>query len=361
MMSREDLLHTTATRAGEGARQEREEHGLRMPDTQEGLVIARAHGYFVVRTEDGVARLCTIRGKLRRAHQLSRRTLTTARSHPAAHLAPVAPSEETPDTPPVMVAVGDHVRLQPDGPAGGTIEAIMPRRNKLARAAVESTQEQILLANLDLVILVFAVQEPTPHVGLLDRYLVLAEDAEIDAAICFNKIDLGIPDEVAEVIALYRGLGYPVIETSMVLNVGLTTLSERLANRVTLLTGPSGVGKSSLLNAIEPSAGQRIGEISVATGKGKHTTTGVQLFPLSAGGWLADSAGIRELAPWNIPRERLAEAFVEFRPLVSACYFDDCTHEPNAEGCAILAAVEAETIAATRYDSYLRLYEEAEA
>ena len=329
-----------------------------MADTQEGLVIARAHGYFVVRTDDGAARLCTIRGKLRRAHQLSRRTLTSARPRVAAHTAPSTP---IPDDALVMIAVGDRVRLSPDGPSGGAIESILPRRNKLARAAIESTQEQILLANLDLAVLVLAVQEPSPHLGLLDRYLVLTEDAEIDTAICFNKIDLGIPDAVAASIALYERLGYPIILTSTVLNQGLDTLSARLAGRVTLLTGPSGVGKSSLLNTIEPSAGQRIGEISLSTGKGKHTTTGVQLFPLSAGGWLADSAGIRELAPWGIPRERLADAFVEFRPLLGTCAFDDCLHEDNAEGCAIHAAVAAGTIALSRYESYLRLFDEAPA
>lgn len=333
-----------------------------MPDTLEGLVIARAHGYFVVRTTDGVTRLCTLRGKLRRARAQALRPHIAPRARIPTPRAPTpAPSPSSADDAPVVVAVGDRVRLTPDGSSGGAVEAVLARRNKLARAAVEANEEQILLANLDLVILVFAVTDPAPHFGLLDRYLVLAEDAAIPALICFNKIDLGIEQDIAAAIDLYAHIGYPVLLTSTVLGVGLEDLQRHLAGRVTLLTGPSGVGKSSLLNVIEPSAGQRIGEISEATGKGKHTTTGVQLFPLAVGGWLADSAGIRELAPWGLPRDRLAEAFIEFRPHLGHCEYDDCLHEENASGCAIHAAVDAGQIALSRYDSYLRLLEEADA
>lgn len=332
-----------------------------MTDTLEGLVIARAHGYFVVRTDDGVARLCTLRGKLRRARQMSLRPTTAPpRPHaPPRHAPTPPPLTTTTDAPLVIVAVGDHVRLTPEGAAGGAIESILPRRTKLARAAVESHEEQILLANLDLAVLVFAVRDPSPHLGLLDRYLVLTEDAEIDALICFNKIDLGLPEEVEDAIHLYESLGYQVITTSIVQTDGLDALTAALAGKVALLTGPSGVGKSSLLNVIEPNAAQRVGEISDATGKGRHTTTGVQLFPLPDGGWLADSAGIRELAPWGLPRAHLADAFIEFRPFLGHCEFEDCTHQEDEQGCAITAAVEAGQIAESRYDSYLRLYEDA--
>ncbi len=323
-----------------------------MPETLEGLVVTRAHAFFVVYTTDGATRLCTLRGKLRRARTLNRRPPS---GKPARHPPAILPLPEA-DAALVIVAVGDTVRVVPEGDAAGVIEAILPRRNKLSRAAVESRDEQILLANLDLVVLVFAVQDPLPRLGLLDRYLVLAEDGGIEAAICFNKIDLGVPDEIAAAMALYGALGYPIIETSVVQNVGIDNLRQRIKDRTTLLTGPSGVGKSSLLNAIEPGAAQRVGEVNQTTGAGRHTTTGVQLFHLTMGGWLADSAGIRELKPWNIPRERLPWAFVEFRPLLDQCEFADCTHQEDEEGCAILAAVEAGAIAPSRYVTYLRLF-----
>jgi ribosome biogenesis GTPase / thiamine phosphate phosphatase len=323
-----------------------------MLETLEGLVVARAHAFFVVYSTDGATRLCTLRGKLRRARTLNRRPPSgKPNNHPPTGLLP----SET-DAALAIVAVGDTVRIVPDGPAAGVIEAILPRRNKLSRAAIESREEQILLANLDLVVLVFAVQDPLPRLGLLDRYLVLAEDGGIEAAICFNKIDLGAPEEVVEAMALYGSLGYPILQTSVVQNSGIEELRERIKDRTTLLTGPSGVGKSSLLNAIEPGAAQRVGEVNHVTGAGRHTTTGVQLFHLTMGGWLADSAGIRELKPWNIPRDRLPWAFVEFRPLIGQCEFADCTHQEDEEGCAILAAVENGTIAPSRYITYLRLF-----
>jgi len=331
-----------------------------MPEKLEGLVIGRAPGYFVVRTDEGATRLCTIRGKLRRARLQSRRPSpppSRIRTVPASANVITPPEPEEADIP-VIVAVGDRVQVTPDGTTGGAIDAILPRHNKLSRAAIESTEEQILLANLDQVVLVFAIREPTPHFGLLDRYLVVTEDSDIPAIICFTKIDLGVPDEVLEGIRLYESLGYRIIQTSTVWHEGIATLHDLMEHHVTLLTGPSGVGKSTLLNIIEPTALQRVGEISLATGKGKHTTTGVRLFPLSNGGWLADSAGIREFAPWGIVKERLPAAFVEFRPYLGHCAFDDCDHDENATGCAIHSAVDEGKIAVTRYESYLRLLDE---
>ncbi|HKD76567.1 MAG TPA: ribosome small subunit-dependent GTPase A [Ktedonobacterales bacterium] len=327
-----------------------------MPETLEGLVVARAPGYFVVRSDDGATRLCVVRGRLRRARTQSLRPALSQRGRPTRprHGADT-PGEDDHEEPPTTIAVGDRVRFTPDGASGGAIEAILPRRNKLARAAAESREEQILLANLDLAVLVFAVADPIPHFGLLDRYLVITEDAGIEALICFNKIDLGISTEIADQLRIYADIGYEILLTSTVCPEGLAELDAHLRNRVALLTGPSGVGKSSLLNVIEPAAAQRVGEISLATGKGRHTTTGVRLFPLSDGGWLADSAGIRELAPWRIDEDRLAEAFVEFRPYLDHCVYDDCTHEEDAEGCAVCEAVAEGGISLSRYDSYLHL------
>ncbi len=337
-----------------------------MTDTLEGLVIARAPGYFIVRTDDGNIRLCTLRGKLQRARQQRIRPSASphARSpHPSRPVATqVLPSgaEHSPTdvAPVVTVAVGDRVRLTADGTTGGAIEGVLPRRTKLSRTAAESTEEQILLANLDLAILVFATQDPTPHFGLLDRYLVLTEEAGIPAVICLNKLDLGMSEEVAEMLTLYEQIGYPVVRTSIVWQLGLEELRGLLMARTSLLTGPSGVGKSSLLNVLEPEASQRVGEVSMATHKGRHTTTGVRLFPLTGGGWLADSAGIRELALWNVPRAGLPRAFPEFRALLGACEYADCTHTPEEEGCVIYQSVASGAIHPSRYASYLRLLSE---
>jgi ribosome biogenesis GTPase len=221
--------------------------------------------------------------------------------------------------------------------------------------------EQIMFANLDQAVLVFSVQQPEPHFRLLDRYLALCEHAEVPAVVCFNKVDLGIPDEVEEAIQLYQSLGYPVSLTSATTGEGLQCLRERLSERISLLTGPSGVGKSSLMNVLLPDAQQRTGEISSATGKGRHTTTGVRLLPLPEGGWLADSAGIRELALWNVPPDELPQCFVELRPFVGECVYEDCQHTADEEGCALRTALAEGQITPRRWLSFERLLEEARA
>ncbi|HEU4784145.1 MAG TPA: ribosome small subunit-dependent GTPase A, partial [Ktedonobacterales bacterium] len=258
--------------------------------TREGLVVALAPNVFEVVTADGVPWLCTLRGRLRKSRP--------ARSAPRQQQLPrqpsiLIPTEEPAVEAPTRVAPGDHVRFTPLGAGEGVIEGIVPRRAVLARARPEVGTEQVLLANPDQAALVFAMREPSPHFGLLDRYLALCEHAHVPALICLNKDDLGEPEDVANAEDTYRALGYPVLRTSATTGDGLDALRQQLAGRISLLTGPSGVGKSSLMNTLIPDARQRTGEISTATGKGRHTTTGVRLLPLPDGGWLADSAGIR--------------------------------------------------------------------
>jgi ribosome biogenesis GTPase / thiamine phosphate phosphatase len=212
-----------------------------------------------------------------------------------------------------------------------------------------------LLANLDQVIIVFAMTQPDPHFGLLDRYLVICEAAQIAPLICMNKADLSHSSHVEEETDLYQRLGYRIIWTSNQNGEGIEQLRTVLKDRTSLFTGPSGVGKSSLVNALEPGMALRTGLISDATGKGKHTTTGSQLYPLSGGGWLADSAGIRALAAWNIAPEDLATCFVEFRPYLDDCLYADCSHIEE-EGCAIVLAVDDGHIDERRYRSYVRMY-----
>lgn len=331
----------------------------------EGLVVAIAHGFCEVYL-DGHTYLCVLRGRL-----LKRRPTIHARiaptqtgrgarqTRPERSRQPVRPEPEPQDDEPVVVAPGDRVRFLPLLGGQGVVEAILPRRTVLSRARSELGTQHVMLANLDRAVLVFAVREPSPHFGMLDRYLALCEHAGIEVTVCLNKIDLDTSPEVEEAAALYARLGYLVIRTSAATQAGIAALRERLAGCVSLLTGPSGVGKSSLMNVLLPDAGQRIGEVSEATGKGRHTTTGVRLLPLSEGGWLADSAGIRELALWNVPAEDLPRTFIELRPYLDACEYEDCDHSEGEIGCAIRGALASGAITPQRFVSFEHLLEEA--
>jgi ribosome biogenesis GTPase len=335
---------------------------------REGLVTAIAHGFFEVvprdQSEPGTVYLCTLRGRLRKP----RLPLPARRQPPIADRprrgarpdrAPIAP--EPAEEGPVRIAPGDRVLFRQLGASEGVIEDVLPRRTVLRRARSESGSEHVMLANLDHAVLVFAVREPQPHFGMLDRYLALCEHAGIAVTICLNKVDLGLPDDVAEAGRLYASIGYPPLYTSAATGEGVAELRARLQHRTSLLTGPSGVGKSSLMNDLIPGARQRTGDVSEATGKGRHTTTGVRLLPFPGGGWLADSAGIRELALWHVPSEELPQAFVELRPYAGQCLYDDCEHGANEEGCALRQALAEGRITPERFASFERLLAEARA
>ncbi|MGH2486156.1 MAG: ribosome small subunit-dependent GTPase A [Ktedonobacterales bacterium] len=330
-------------------------------DGEEGVVIAISKGYFEV-SDGNRMTLCTLRGKLRATRpQPTHRIPAGSRSQrggpPAKRTR--SPIAETSESAPIRIAPGDHVRYRVIVSNTGVIEEVYPRQTALARARSESATEHIMLANLDHAVLVFAVRNPTPHFGMLDRYLALCEHAGIAVTICLNKVDLAIPDEVDVAVSLYVGLGYRVLMTSAATGAGVDALRALLTERVSLLTGPSGVGKSSLLNELIPEAGQRIAEISEATGKGRHTTTGARLLALPGGGWLADSAGIRELALWNVPAQELASAFVELRPYADQCEYENCEHAPADEGCALQRALAAGEITPERFAGFERLLREA--
>lgn len=214
-----------------------------------------------------------------------------------------------------------------------------------------------MVANPDLVVLVFACDRPPPNPRLIDRFLVVGEYNEVPTLLVANKVDLVGAGPAAELFGTYRSIGYDVVYTSAKAGIGIEELRERLAGRLSIVTGPSGAGKSTLLNTLQPGLQLTTGEVSdVESGKGKHTTTHAELNPLGGdgGGFVADTPGIRELGLWQIPASELARCFPEFRPHLGSCAFNDCTHvhEPR---CGLRAAVESGRVSEERYDSYRRM------
>lgn len=257
------------------------------------------------------------------------------------------------------VVVGDRVLISDAGDGEARIEQVAERRSVLARPQRgSSVNEQILLANLDQALFVFAVRHPEPHRRMLDRFLVLAEDRGIPAMVGVNKLDL---DEMLpggqlrsrSIFGDYETV-YPVFYFSTRTREGVSALRAALQGKVTALAGPSGVGKSSILNAFGAERIREVGEISAATGKGRHTTTSAELIRLDDRTFVADTPGIRSLAMHGVAPERLDRCFREFRPHLGQCYYADCLHltEP---GCAVLDAVAAGDIAMERYASYAAL------
>ena len=247
------------------------------------------------------------------------------------------------------------------------ITDVLPRRNWLSRRGAVPmpsgyAQEQVLIANVDRVILVFAAANPRPAWNLLDRFLVSAEAAEIPALICLTKLDLvegSYRREIEAVAAEYRAIGYEVVLTSTATGYGLADLKARLQGRLSALVGKSGVGKTSLLNAVEPGLGLRVQSTSKATHKGRHTTSTAELFTLALGGAIVDTPGLREFGLWDVADADLAWFFPEMRPFVGRCKFRlDCRHDEEP-GCAIRKAVVEGQISPYRYQSYLKLREES--
>ncbi|MEZ4510410.1 MAG: ribosome small subunit-dependent GTPase A [Chloroflexota bacterium] len=263
-----------------------------------------------------------------------------------------------------LTAVGDWVTITLNKDNTGTIATVEERRSTLSRTrpvagsrSLRSDREQVLIANVDQVIFVFAAKNPEPNLRKLDRFLVVAEMNELSAIICLNKIDLVDLPQLQQEFSLYEALGYEVICTSAATGYGVETLRQRLAGKLSVFAGSSGVGKSSLLNAVQPGLGLQVKDVSEATGKGMHTTRYTEMFPLDVGGYVADTPGIRGLALFDVEPGELDAYFREIAPLVAQCQFSDCTHR-NEPKCAVRAAVADGSIAPQRYESYLRLREE---
>lgn len=326
--------------ASQGAGPASDERALR-----EGVITEGSRGRYRVQTSDG-AYWCALRGRLRK--EFSYATSSSARR--GAQRVDVREGDP--------VAIGDHVWLLPVAPGEGVIERVAKREGAaLARTdpdAGRARRPLTAVSGLDQIVMVFAAREPAPHLRLADRFIALAESQGAGVILCLNKADQGIEPWLAGRLRVYSGLGYTVIETSATTGPGVEPLRAALAGHVSAFAGPSGVGKSSLLNALEPDLALRIAEISGATGKGRHTTTAARLIPLDGpgGGWIADTAGIRALDPGKI--SDLPGTFREFRPYSHACAWPRCQHLGWPD-CAVLAALRDGSIDPERYDSYHRL------
>ncbi|MFN2603355.1 MAG: ribosome small subunit-dependent GTPase A [Gemmatimonadaceae bacterium] len=259
------------------------------------------------------------------------------------------------------LAVGDRVVLEKDVRGSHwAIAEILPRHSKLARRAPGAGQgERIVAANVDQVVVVFAAAKPEPHRRMLDRFLVIAEGNSLQARVVINKIELVERRQTEQAFADYAAAGYPVHFTSVKQRIGLDELHDELAGRTSVLTGPSGVGKSSLMNSMYPGLELRVGEISESVNKGRHTTVGALLHPLPDAGYVVDTAGLREVGMWGLASEHLDECFREFRPFIPACRFGNCTHRVEP-GCAVREAVASGAISAERFASYETLRDEIE-
>jgi ribosome biogenesis GTPase len=239
------------------------------------------------------------------------------------------------------------------GEPQGMIERVEPRRGILTRAY--RGREQVIAANVDQLLIVSALAEPRLKPNLVDRFIVAAEKGGIRPILCLNKADLVDIAQFQPYVGLYSQLGYDVLVVSAVTGLGITRLRALLSERETVLAGQSGVGKSSLLNAVETSLGLRVNAVSHATLHGKHTTTIAQLFKLENGGWVVDTPGIRQFELWDVIPEELEGYFIEMRPYVPYCHFPSCSHT-HEHGCAVKDGVERGEIDAGRYQRYLNLF-----
>lgn len=317
-----------------------------------GVVLSGTGGIWQVRTQNGDTVDASLRGRLKKSNSGRRADGSLRRDTMSA-------AAKT-----LKLAVGDDVHLERAARDDEwAIAEILPRRSKLARRSPGGGHgERVLAANVDQVVVMFAAAKPDPHPRMLDRFLVIAEANEILARIIINKVELVGEAAARTRFGVYERAGYPVHYTSVKSAIGLELVRDVLRGRRSAVTGPSGVGKSSLLNALFPGADLRVGAISESVNKGRHTTVGALMLPLPGAddGYVIDTPGLREVGLWSLPPEELDQCFPEMRGLLDKCRFGDCRHvgEP---GCAVREGVRAGVVSVERYDSYVQLLEELEA
>lgn len=254
-----------------------------------------------------------------------------------------------------VVAAGDRVMFRPAGGVDGIIERVEPRYGVLARDS--RGRQHVMVANVDQLIIVASAAEPGLKPHLIDRILLSAEKASIRPLICINKADLIEPADLQPIIGCYGQLGYEVLLISATHGWGVDRLHERVVGRANAVVGQSGVGKSSVLNAIEPGLDLKVRAVSAENEKGRHTTTAAQLVPLQAGGFVVDTPGIRQFALWDVIRAEVSGLFREIRPVGNLCGYPDCTHTHEAQ-CAVKDAVADGLLDVRRYESYCHMQEE---
>ena len=298
----------------------------------EGLVTKSTGSWYQVQTDDGQKFDCRIKGIFRT------KGITTTNP----------------------IAVGDRVEFEMEPEQGtGVITKLHQRTNYIIRKSINlSKQAQVIAANLDQALLIVTLASPRTSLGFIDRFLVTAEAYDIPAALVFNKLDL-FSDEGLEILAcyqsIYENIGYPCYEVSAIEGTNVDEIAEIIKDKVTLFSGHSGVGKSSLINSLLPDLKLRTTEISEWHDKGMHTTTFAEMFELPQGGYIIDTPGIRELGVIDIEKNELSHFFPEMRARLNQCRFNSCRHI-NEPGCAVIKAVEEGEIELSRYESYLSIY-----
>ena len=311
---------------GEGAEADEQHRNRKVRDAFPGRVLQVMGLWCMVQLDDGRTIRCATRRLLK--------TLKTEERH--------------------VVVVGDSVAVRLSGAEEGMIERVAPRFGVLARTS--RGRRHIIAANIDQVIIVASAAEPRLKPGLIDRYLVTIEKEGMRPVVCITKIDLVNPADLMPLVGVYSQLGYPVLLVSNQTGQGLPALRRTLLERTSVVTGQSGVGKSSLLNRMEPTWNLAVGVVSDATEKGKHTTTSAFLCPLAGGGYVVDTPGIRQFELWDVTPAEVASCFRDIRPFEHQCRYPDCTHI-HEQDCAVKHGVADGLIDLRRYESYCNLVE----
>jgi len=253
-----------------------------------------------------------------------------------------------------VVAAGDRVLFRPAPDDEGIIERVEPRHGVVSRSS--RGRQHIIVANVDQLIIIGSAAEPYLKPNLIDRFLISAHKSQLRPLVCINKIDLVDPASLQPLVGVYSQMGYNVLLVSAKTGLGIDRLRRELAVRASVIAGQSGVGKSSLLNAVDPALRLRVSAVSAETHKGRHTTTTARLWPISTGGYVVDTPGIRQFQLWDVIPQEVAGYFRDLRPYVNRCRFPDCTHTHEAD-CAVKNAVADGRLDARRYESYCQLFE----